>query len=80
MTCRVELREGSGRVLVSTVPRIGIDLQTSSRTAVFVAENLTGARLGETDAIITIEAEEPVEVVDGPSAGAGHCHSHDGGD
>jgi predicted S18 family serine protease len=70
MTCRVELREGSGRVLVNTVPRIGIDLQTSSNIAVFVAENLTGARLGETDTIITIEAEEPVEVVDGPSAGA----------
>lgn len=69
MTCRVELREGSGRVLVNTVPRIGIDLQTSSNIAVSVAENLTGARLGETDVIITIEAEEPVEVVDGPSAG-----------
>jgi predicted S18 family serine protease len=70
MTCRVELREGSGRVLVNTVPYIGIDLQTSSRTAALVAENLTGAQLGNTDIIITIEAEESVEVVDGPSAGA----------
>lgn len=70
MACKVELKEGSGRVLVNTVPYIGIDLQTSSRTAVLVAENFTGARLGETDVIITIEAEESVEVVDGPSAGA----------
>ena len=70
MTCNIELREGSGRVLVNTVPRIGIDLQTSSHIAVSVAENFTGARLGETDVIITIKAEEPVEVVDGFSAGA----------
>jgi predicted S18 family serine protease len=69
MTCRVELREGAGRVLVNTVPYIGIDLQTSSRTAALVAENLTGAQLGKTDVIITIEAGESVEVVDGPSAG-----------
>jgi predicted S18 family serine protease len=70
MTCRVELKDGSGRVLINTVPYIGIDLQTSSRTAALVAENLTEAQLGKTDIIITIEAQESIEIVDGPSAGA----------
>jgi predicted S18 family serine protease len=35
-----------------------------------VAENLTEAQLGKTDIIITIEAQEPIGIVDGPSAGA----------
>lgn len=70
MTADVELREGSGRVLVNTVPRIGIDIQTSARTAVRVAEETTGVYLGGTDVILTITSSEEAEVVDGPSAGA----------
>lgn len=69
MRLEVELREGEGRVLVNTIPKIGIDLQTSARTAILVAENVTGAQLQKTDAIITITANEPVNIVDGPSAG-----------
>jgi uncharacterized protein len=70
MEADVELREGEGRVLVDTVPRIGIDIQTSVRTSVQVAEEVTGVSLGKTDVILTITAEEEVEIVDGPSAGA----------
>jgi predicted S18 family serine protease len=70
MNLTVELREGEGRILVDTVPRIGIDLQTSARTAVLVAENVTGASFQKSDVIITITANQSTEIVDGPSAGA----------
>jgi uncharacterized protein len=70
MEADVELREGSGRVLVDTVPRIGIDIQTSVRTAVRVAEEATGVQLSGTDVILTITSEQETDVVDGPSAGA----------
>lgn len=69
LKAEVELRTGEGRVLVNTEPRIGIDLQTSSRIAVEVAENYTGVSLNRTDVIITVIGTEEVEVVDGPSAG-----------
>ncbi len=69
MKLEVELREGAGRVLINTIPKIGIDLQTSARTSVLVAENITGAKLQKTDVIVTIIASEPVTIVDGPSAG-----------
>lgn len=70
LKCTVELHVGSGRVLVNTVPRIGIDLQTSAQTAAAVAEKFTGESLSRTDVIITVVAKEDVSVVDGPSAGA----------
>ncbi len=70
MTADVELREGKGRILVNTIPKIGIDVQTSVTTAVKVAEMLTGVSLGKTDVVLTIKASQEVNVVDGPSAGA----------
>ena len=70
MAADVELREGSGRILVDTVPRIGIDIQTSVRTAVRVVEDMTGISFGKTDVVLTIKASQDVEIVDGPSAGA----------
>ena len=70
MTADVELRKGEGRILVNTIPKIGIDVQTSVVTAVKVAENLTGVSLGKTDVVLTIKASQEVNVVDGPSAGA----------
>jgi len=70
LKCTVELHVGSGRILVNTVPRIGIDLQTSAQTAVNVAERFTEKSLSNTDVIITVESKEEVYVVDGPSAGA----------
>jgi predicted S18 family serine protease len=70
MAVDIELVGGSGRVLVDTVPKIGIDIQTSVRTAVLVAEKLTGVSLSKTDVILTIRSGEEVDVVDGQSAGA----------
>lgn len=69
LRAEVELRDGKGRILVNTEPRIGIDLQTSTRVAVSVAETYTGFNLTAIDVIVTIRGEEEVEVVDGPSAG-----------
>ncbi|MBS7612634.1 hypothetical protein KEJ48_00060 [Candidatus Bathyarchaeota archaeon] len=69
LKAEVELRDGKGRILINTEPRIGIDLQTSARIAVSVAETYTGLNLTDMDVIITIKGEEEVEVVDGPSAG-----------
>jgi len=65
----VELKHGSGNIYINTQPIIGIDLQLSARTAVLVAQNFTGVRLGSTDVFLTITAETQVDVVDGPSAG-----------
>jgi len=70
LTADIELREGKGRILVNTVPKIGIDVQTSITTAVKVAEEITGVSLGKTDVVLTIKASREVNVVDGPSAGA----------
>ena len=70
LKCTLEITPGHGRVLVNTVPRIGIDLQASAQTAVAVAEKFTGKQLGQSDIIITIESDEEVQIVDGPSAGA----------
>jgi uncharacterized protein len=66
----VELRPGKGQIFVNTQPKIGIDLQTSVRTATLVAENVTSTYLSRVDVTLTIMAEEEIEVVDGPSAGA----------
>ena len=70
MNLLVELRNGQGRLLVNTQPKVGIDLQTSGRTAVLVAQNVTRVSMSTTDVILTVIAESNVEVVDGPSAGA----------
>ncbi len=69
LTATLETEPGDGRILVSTDPRIGIDIQTSVRTAISVVEDLTGINLGKTDVILTIKADEDNEIVDGSSAG-----------
>ena len=65
----VELVEGQGRVLVNTEVINGVDMQASVRTAAAVVENLLGVSFSGTDIIITVEADESVDAVDGPSAG-----------
>jgi uncharacterized protein len=70
MNLLVELRNGEGRLLVNTQPKVGIDLQTSGRTATLVAQNVTRISLTTTDVILTVIADSDVDVVDGPSAGA----------
>lgn len=70
MNAEIELVEGEGRILVNTVPIIGIDIQTSVRTAAMVVEELQDVSFSKTDIILTVTASQEVEVVDGPSAGA----------
>jgi uncharacterized protein len=70
LSADIELRPGQGRILIDTKPRIGIDLQSSLRTAVTVAENITGVSFNSTDVILTVSYKEDVDIVDGPSAGA----------
>ncbi|RLF15849.1 MAG: hypothetical protein DRJ97_02750 [Thermoprotei archaeon] len=72
LQCEVKLLPGEGRILVDTEPRIGIDLQASVRTAVEVAEHLTGQPLNYTDVVVRVIGPrgERIDVVDGPSAGA----------
>lgn len=66
----IQLIPGSGRILVNTVPKIGIELQTSLETSKVVVERLLHVNLSYVDIILTIEASREVYVVDGPSAGA----------
>lgn len=68
MEAYVEL--GEGRALVNTVPKIGIDIQASVRTAMMISEEVTRVPLSKTDVILTIRASQDVDIVDGPSAGA----------
>jgi len=69
MLAEVDLKPGDGRILIDTEPRVGIELQSSMRSAASVAENLTGVSLASTDIILSVRAEREVDVVDGPSAG-----------
>jgi predicted S18 family serine protease len=64
----VEVREGRGRVLVTTEPLIGVDTQNSEKLAVQIAQNFTGVNISDKDVIFTFFAN--VSLVDGPSAGA----------
>ncbi len=66
----ITLIPGKGRILVNTQPKIGIDLQTSLQIARMVAENITGYNFTDVDMILSIEAPQVVDIVDGPSAGA----------
>ncbi|MDH7593946.1 MAG: hypothetical protein QHG99_06310 [Methanomicrobiales archaeon] len=66
----VEIRQGEGRVLVHTTPLMGVVFQDAANTAVFVAQNITGKELYGNDVIFSVEAEDEVPAVDGPSAGA----------
>jgi predicted S18 family serine protease len=66
----VEIRPGEGRALVHTVPLMGIVFQDAANTAVYVAQNLTGKSLAGSDVIFSVEAQDQIPAIDGPSAGA----------
>jgi Archaeal serine proteases len=66
----VEIRPGQGRVLVETKPLMGIVFQDAANTAVFVAQSVTGKSLTGSDVIFSVEAQDQIPAVDGPSAGA----------
>ena len=65
----LEVRPGSGRVLVSTSPKMGVDFQTAARTAVKVVSEKLGLDTSKYDVIFSVKAKDKVDVVDGPSAG-----------
>ena len=65
-----EVKPGKGRVLVDTVPLMGVVFQDAANTAVYVAQNKTGVSLAGSDVIFSINAPGQVPSVDGPSAGA----------
>ncbi|AFU57479.1 putative archaeal serine protease [Candidatus Nitrososphaera gargensis Ga9.2] len=76
MDITVDIRDGRGLVLVNTEIPTGVDFQTSARTAVKVAQSMTGADLSRKDVIFSIKAKgenstaSDLQAVDGPSAGA----------
>ncbi len=71
MNIRVDIREGTGLVLVNTAIPTGVDFQTSAKTAVKVAQEYTNVDLSNNDIIFSISAknDEELQAVDGPSAG-----------
>jgi uncharacterized protein len=64
----VEIREGSGKVLVDTNPFVEPDTQYSVREAVEVAAEFTEATISDKDIIISFEINGTM--IGGPSAGA----------
>jgi uncharacterized protein len=46
MEIAVGIRDGKGLVLVNTAIPTGVDFQSSARTAVKIAQSMTGAALG----------------------------------
>ena len=70
MQINVEIKAGNGKILVNTATPTGVDFQSSARTAVQVAEDITGVDLSNNDVIFSITSEQNIEIVDGQSAGA----------
>ena len=70
MNISVEIRPGGGRTLVQTKPLMGTVFQDAANTAVYVAQNRTGKQLSGSDVIFSIESQQEIPSVDGPSAGA----------
>ena len=71
MKINVEIRDGSGLVLVNTAIPTGVDFQTSAKTAVMVAQKITNVDLSKKDVIFSISSEnnQELQAVDGGSAG-----------
>jgi len=66
---KVELVQGSGRILLSVNPFIEPDTQDSATTAALVAQKFTGKSLADRDFILSIQ-NSGASLVGGPSAGA----------
>ena len=66
----VEIRDGTGLVLVNTATPTGVDFQTSARTAVMITQNYTHVDLTKKDVIFSISSQnQELQAVDGGSAG-----------
>lgn len=77
MNITVDVRDGTGLVLVNTELPAGVDFQTSARTAVKVAqEHVPDVDMSKKDVIFSITpsssqaGDSDLRAVDGPSAGA----------
>jgi uncharacterized protein len=75
MDITVDIRNGGkGLILVNTEVPTGVDFQTSAKTAVKVAQSITGADVSNKDIIFSISSRgndsSDLQAVDGPSAGA----------
>lgn len=64
------LVDGTGKVFIATTPKIGIELQSSAETAFKVAKITSSVFVDRFDCMLTVTANRPIDVVDGPSAGA----------
>jgi len=71
MNIKVDIKDGTGLVLVNTQTPTGVDFQTSAKTAVQIAQKYTNSDLSNKDIIFSISAqnENELQAVDGPSAG-----------
>ena len=65
----IKITPGSGRIFISTNPKIGINLQRTAEIAYKVAMKFTKSKMNY-DVIIVIVANTTIDIVDGPSAGA----------
>lgn len=67
----VDVKDGSGLILVNTAIPTGVDFQTSAKTAVSVAHEYTKVDLAKKDVIFSISAgnNQELQAVDGGSAG-----------
>ena len=66
----LEAVPGLGRVLVNTDPPMGEVFQDTAVTAKETAERISGLSLSKYDLIFSIQAQDKIPSVDGPSAGA----------
>lgn len=71
LSITVDIKDGSGLVLVNTAIPTGVDFQTSAKTAVKVAQSYTGQDLSNKDIIFSVSSdnENDLPAVDGSSAG-----------
>ena len=72
MKITVDVRDGTGLALVNTEVPTGVDFQTSAKTAIKVAQKISGVDLSNKDVIFSISSKnnQELQAVDGPSAGA----------
>lgn len=72
MKITVDVRDGAGLALVNTDVPTGVDFQTSAKTAIKVAQKISGVDLSNKDVIFSISSKnnQELQAVDGPSAGA----------
>lgn len=71
LSIAVDIKDGSGLILVNTAIPTGVDFQTSAKIAVNASQMYTGTDLSKKDVIFSISSknENELQAVDGSSAG-----------